>query len=440
MNIYPNSKITIGYSSLAFLLGVLFLFIQVKYPACCDANQYAELGKLYAEKSIIGVSSDAAVRTYFYPLIIGYFYRASVFLQLPLTIVVFLSQFALYIYAVNKLISVVNTESPILRVVHAALIFNLFAYPFFSLTLTDSIYNSLVILWLYAMIRISNTVGKTIPTEHFLTVIGLPGLLSSIIFVVRPAGLWVFATMLIMYVWIFFQTPSWKDRVVLLSVLAGCVALPLIPQVYINMVNYGRVTPFPTFDLGSAQIQWGIEYIKYGTYLGGGDPQMFYRNPFYESGQGLGWYFQNPFSAVGTMLIKLVGAFDYDYLFPYIYDKKPWYGWLSGMASIIIFFLGMWGVVVHAFRSDQTILRIGPKLFPLISFLTWSGVSLASAVELRFTLPMYALLLPLTVERMFFLYRQRQSSGVLIKTWPVLAMFLLLICIAAYVRKQNILY
>lgn len=439
MNIFPNAKITMAYSAVAFLLGVLFLFFQVKYPACCDSDQYVALGKLYAEKGIVANSSDASVRTYFYPLLIGYFYRASVFLQLPLIIVVFLSQFALYMYAVNKLVSVINTESLVLRIVHAALIFNLFAYPFFSLTLTDSIYNSLVILWFFAMIRVSNTDSETTTTKRYLSVIGLPGLLSSIVFVVRPAGLWVFATTIIMSVWILFQTTSWKDRVVFLAVLSGCLALPLIPQIYINMVNYGRMTPFPTFDLGSAQLQWGIEYIKYGTYLGGGNPQMFYTNPLYGTGQGLEWYFQNPVSAVGTMFIKLVGAFDYDYIFPYIYDRKPWYSWLTGISSIMVFLLGMWGLLVHAFRTDESVFRIGPRFFPLISFLTWSGVSLVSAIELRFTLPMYTLLLPFTVERIFFLSRHRQSGGLLIKI-GLSAILLLFICIASYVRRQNILY
>lgn len=440
MNVFPNFKIAATYASFAFLLGVMFLFLQVKYPACCDADDFAALGKIYAEKGIIANSSYASLRTYFYPLIVGYFYRASMFLQLPLIIVVFLSQFALYIYAVNKLVSVINTEPLILRFVHAALIFNLFAYPFFSLTLTDSIYNSLVILWFFAIIRLIKTDGETTQTGHYLSVIGLPALLSSIILVVRPAGLWVSATTLIIYVWILFQTASRKDRVVLLSVLAGCLALPLIPQIYINMVNYGKVTVFPPDDIGSAQFQWGIENIKYGTYLGGGEARMFYRNPFYVTGQGLEWYFQNPVSALGTLLIKLVGAFDYDYLFPYIYNIRPWYSWLTGTTSIVILLLGIWGLLMHAFRADQSAIRIGPKFFPFISLIAWSGVTLPSAIELRFTLPMYTLLLPFTVERIFFLYRQRQSSVFFIKIWSILAIIFLLICIAAYVRRQNIIY
>jgi hypothetical protein len=150
MKISSISKVSAAYASLAFLLSLLFLFVQVSYPACCDADQYVALGKLYAEKGIAANSSDAAVRTYFYPLVIGYLYKTSAYLMLPLNIVVFFIQFALYIFVVNKYVSVISIEFPIYRIVQGALLFNLFVYPFFSLTLTDSIYTSLVILWIYA--------------------------------------------------------------------------------------------------------------------------------------------------------------------------------------------------------------------------------------------------------------------------------------------------
>jgi hypothetical protein len=308
MKISSISKVSAAYASLAFLLSLLFLFVQVSYPACCDADQYVALGKLYAEKGIAANSSDAAVRTYFYPLVIGYLYKTSAYLMLPLNIVVFFIQFALYIFVVNKYVSVISIEFPIYRIVQGALLFNLFVYPFFSLTLTDSIYTSLVILWIYATIRMTNTVSQGMPQRWSLSVIGLPGLLSSVIFVVRPAGLWVVATMAVMYIWFLFKTNSWKDRILIFSVIAGCMAFPLTPQIYINILNYGRVTPFPTFDLGAAQLQWGIENIKYGTYLGGGNPQVFYHNPFYVSGQGLDWYFNNPIEAVSTLIVKQISV------------------------------------------------------------------------------------------------------------------------------------
>lgn len=440
MNVFQCSKGVAAYAALAFLLGVLFLFYQTKYPGCCDADQYVVLGKLYAEKGIIASSGDAAVRTYFYPLFVGYLYRMSVFLQLPLIMLVFFCQLSLYVFAVRKYASVIQAKLSILQIVRAALIFNLFAYPFFSLTLTDSIYNTLVILWIFSIIRVCNFGSLTAAGNQCLTMVALPGLLASIIFVVRPAGLWVVAAMAIMYIWLLFRTRGWKERIVTLTIIVGCMALPVTPQVYINLVNYGKATPFPTYNLGAAQLQWGIENVKYGTYLGGDNHQMFYRNPLYVSGQGVDWYIQNPVKAAGTMILKLVGAFDYDYLFPYVYEKKSWHNWPTGMVSLAVFLLGMWGMLVHAFRSEHSGLRIGPRFFPLICFLTWSGITLASAMELRFTLPMYAFFLPFTVERMFFLHRQWQSGGSLVKTWPILVGYALLIFLANYVRMQNVLF
>ncbi|MDY0212988.1 MAG: hypothetical protein RBR06_08280 [Desulfuromonadaceae bacterium] len=440
MNILEDSKELTAYTAIAFLLGAFFLFYQVQYPACCDADQYAALGKLYAEKGIIANNSDASVRTYLYPLVVGYLYRASMFLSLPLTILVFFGQLLVFIYSVNKYASIIQSELPILWIVKVALFFNIFAYPFFSLTLTDSVYNTLVILWIYSVIRASNVGEKAGSWNQYLTVFGLPGLLSSVIFVVRPAGIWVVVTMVIVYAWLLFLNKSWKNRTIAISIIVACMVLPVIPQIYINMVNYGRVTPFPVFDLGAAQLQWGIENIKYATYLGGGNPQMFYLNPFYVSGQGFDWYLQNPVRVAGTVVVKLVGAFDFDYLFPYIYEHKPWYRWFTGMTSIAIFLLGAWGGLVHAFCTGRSGLKVGPRYFPLICFLTWSGVTLASAIELRFTLPMYAFLLPFTVERVSFLHRQWQSGVSVIRAWPIIAGYILLIYIANFVRMQNVFY
>lgn len=438
MKISAISKLSAVYVSLAFLMSLFFLFVQVLYPACCDAEQYVVLGKLYAEKGIAANSSDAAVRTYFYPLVIGYLYKISVHLMFPLNIFVYFMQFALYIFAVNKYVSVINVKFPIYRIIQGALIFNLFVYPFFSLTLTDSIYTSLVILWIYAAIRMTTNVGQNMQEMAGLGVVCLPGFLASIIFVVRPAGLWVLVTMAVMYIWFIYKTDSWKERALNLLVITGCMALPLIPQIYINTLNYGRVTPFPVFDLGAAQLQWGIENIKYGTYLGGGNPQVFYLNPFYVSGQGFEWYLNNPIHAIGTLILKLVAAFDCDYIFPFFYNKSPWYGLYTGMISIFILLMGMWGVLVHAFRPEAIFVKVGPRYLPLVCFVTWSGISLLSAIELRFTLPMYGLLLPFAVERVSFLYYRQRQFGLSIKR-PLLFLlgfYIILLCISYYSRMQ----
>jgi hypothetical protein len=83
-------------------------------------------------------------------------------------------------------------------------------------------------------------------------------------------------------------------------------------------------------------------------------------------------------------------------------------------------------------------MKIGPRFLPLICFTTWSAVSLVSAMELRFTLPMYALLLPFTVERVSFLYyRQRQFGRSMMRPFSFLLIFYIIqIYISYYARKQ----
>ena len=57
---------------------------------------------------------------------------------------------------------------------------------------------------------------------------------------------------------------------VLLAVILG--AAPLYIQIMLNVTNYRIIRFLPVADLGGMQIIWGIKYIKYATWLGGGDP------------------------------------------------------------------------------------------------------------------------------------------------------------------------
>lgn len=424
---------------LALVLGLLFLLFQTRFPSCCDAEQYIGLARLYAESNISAKSTDASLRTYLYPLIVGYLIRISNFIQLPHIFIVFAFQFILYIYAVYKFVNALAFRRPQLKnAVFAAFLFNIFVYPYFSLTLTDSVYTSLVLLWFYRALKFFSVTKAGDATGSTFSLIAL-GMIASACFMVRPAGIWVVGLSGGMYVWAAIKCAqkvvAWR------IVFAGFAAifLPLVPQIYINLLNYGLFSPFPVFKLGTAQIQWGIENLKYATYLGGGSPQMFYQNPFYQSGSGLQWYLDHPMLGIVTLALKLVGAFDFDYLFPYIYDKSPWYQWFTGLSSMLIFLTGSWGMALHVLRPVNMELRMGPKVFPLFCFLAWASVSLVSAIELRFSLPMYSILLPFSVERLLLFSNEASIRTIWLKVFIIGVCLITLLSVARYIRAQNIL-
>lgn len=432
----PNNYKSHSFAVLfALVLGLLFLLYQTRFPPCCDAEQYLGLGALYSESSIAAKSTDASVRTYLYPLIIGYLIKVSNIVQLPVIFVLFAFQFSLYVYAVYKFASAVTCQHLLLKnPIFGAALFNLYVYPYFSLTLTDSLYTSLTIFWLYAAVRFfSSTAAGGLWKSSML------GLVAAACFMVRPAGIWVLVLTAGIYIWMAVKQVDWTSGLRLMLIGFSAIFVPLVPQIYINLLNYGVASPFPVFKLGAAQIQWGIENLKYATFLGGGNPQMFYRNPFYESGNGLQWYFDNPLLAVYTLTLKLIGAFDFDYIFPYIYDKQPWYRWITGFVSESIFFLGCWGMLLHAFKPSELYIKIGPRFFPLFCFMAWASVSLASAIELRFTLPILAVLLPLSVERLFFLGRVAFLNDSKLKPFFVVACVIVLVFSTRYIRAQNVL-
>lgn len=423
--------------SLAVAIGGFFLLHQTSHPPCCDAEQYLGLAKLYASEGIVAKSTDASLRTYLYPLLLSYLYAFSSFTHLPFALILLLVQFGLHIYVTSKYMQRISADRPLLKLICGALILNLYLYPFFSLTLTDSVYTSLIVIWLYAILA---DTGSACPDNRIRLRLFLPALLSSAVLAVRPAGLWVVVITVAMYGWTFVRLTGLRPRLYLLAGLITALFLPLFPQIYINLLNYGRPTPLPVFDLGAAQVQWGLELIKYATNLSGGDPRLTYSNPFYTGGSGITWYFENPLRAMAGITMKIVGAFDYDYLFPYIYDAKPWYRWVSGSISLGIFTLGLAGIVVHAIRPDSCAVRIGPRYFPLLCVTAWAGLTVVSAVELRFALPMYALLVPFAFGHAATIYRLPAGGRRAVWISGMLTAYLGLLAVARFVRAQNPFY
>ncbi len=180
------------------------------------------------------------------------------------------------------------------------------------------------------------------------------------------------------------------------SLLVGAV-LPFVPQVLNNQRLYGSSTPLIVRHLYDEQVNWGLRYLKYGTLIPA--EQLFYLNPWYSEGNGtIGqWLLHHPLPCLATLAMHLFALFDQDYGFVYIADRQPWYRWPLTTMNLLYLFIAVTTLAMLLWRivSRRRIGAIG--LYTLATTMTclgYIGVYLPTAVESRFSLPVYVLLAP----------------------------------------------
>ena len=264
---------------------------------------------------------------------------------------------------------------------------NIFVSPYLSVGLTDSIYTSLTLMFVVWATRYASNPwgGASIFT-------GL--LLASLALVIRPAAIWLFIPLVFVFVIASLgKARVWNSeragvpRVGKALFLAGAASLPIIIQSSIQYLKFGVFSPLPAGHLGLTQVVWGVEYVKYATWFGDGEPQNYYPSEELigpQTPEGISWYLQNLFPAIQLLTFKLIGAFDFDFLVPYPTEQSE-NSWVFGSVSLVIFILGLTSLAIHIVRPLEF---LGPKWLPLIIFLSWSSIHLLSAVEIRFSLPM----------------------------------------------------
>ena len=368
-----------------FLLTVGFMFFveQILRPPCCDANHYLELAKKYNTDGIVATKEPS--RTFAYPWILSLIIKASHLINFPESFLVFLAQISAYYLALVVVSNVANEYSRKLSAaIYVTLCANIFVIPYTGITLTDSLYTSIAILLFGGMMKVDSLPKSEQLFSAKWVFFGI--LLLSLAITIRPAAIWLIAPVFYCLIRLL-----WKRSVdvfdVLLAVILG--AAPLYVQITLNVTNHKVISFLPVMDLGAAQIKWGIENIKYDTWMGGGDARNFYPSTSLintPSGAfNLGWYFHNPINAIKLLTFKFIGAFDFDYLLPYPY-QHPANKWIASFFSFTILWLGIFGVFVHLCTNKLTML--GSRYMPFIISIGWCSVSLISALELRFTLPL----------------------------------------------------
>jgi len=413
-----------------------FAFLQTVQKPCCDATVYLNYGTSLLSNSILVPPSEiqpSNLRTFAYPVFLAATIRIARFLLLEPIILVTIIQTLVYVLAVNFVTNKLGTNrSNTQRNVWIALMLNIFIWPYLSSTLTDSLYVSLFLFFLGICIDVFRTSKSEIDLNRhktfFLT------LCFSTLLVLRPASIWITP---IFFYFLYLNIRKVSPFSELLPIFVG--SAPIIYQTYINLYLFGRLTPFPVIDLGSMQVNWGIRYLKYITWLGGGNPQGIYssKNLIGNVSENLTlhWYLENPLLGIKLIFTKLIGAFDFDFLVPYP-QNRPWYSLLVGIISLLIFLYGTKIMISYLFREKSNLERaVLPRILPLAMFASWAAVTLVSAVELRFTLPIITfLILLITHEGVPTKINSRRS---LFQILSFLISLIVVILLAQFVRGQT---
>jgi hypothetical protein len=443
----------IGSVILAIGLSTFFYMHAVTFPSCCDTGQYVEMARYFEANGFIANAPHADMRTFGYPLFLSLVFRAADAVGIPLMAAVFLAQLAMYLGCVAFLYRrLAQSVGPAVgATVFYGLTFNVLLLPYLSLTLTDGFS---VILLLGATFLLIGVSAEDRPGMVAFRAV-LLGLVVGFAVVVRPANLWFGSLIVIGALLVFRKRGRDASRrpeiraslgallFVAIAVMAGLAAT--VPQSALNWARARQVTPLPTYDLKTKQVEAGLRNIKYATNMVGGPAGLFYRNPLFsdiKGRHGIEWYFHEPLRGVATLALRMFGGFDFDYLFPYIYDLRPSYRPALFVISQFIVFFGLGGAVLLAYpplarrvlgESSAEHFRwkapitAGQVFIPV--FVAWGAIYGVSAIENRFALPMITVLMPVAVAACWALVRVFRSGMVKRGLW-VLAGFLVWITLA----------
>lgn len=408
-------------------------------PVVYDASGYWFMAGVYEAGGWFAEHRIAGVRTYLYPTLLAGVSRIAGTAGLEAAQLLFVLQFAAHVASAALLARVWMAGRPRMALaVFAALAWNPFVLPYLATSLSDSAALACFQAWLAAMVA-SRRGGV-----HAIRWLALAALLAGVACALRPAYIWLLMLTPLLAPWwrVPASMPAPAHR--LKMALALLLVLPaLAPQVAINQALFDRATPLPAGGLARDQLQWGIANLKYATAPvaeGEGEVRMFYANPMagtLQGDEGVGWYLRHPLRGAGTLAVKFVGAFDFDYVQPYVWDRHPPLQWLGRGLSLALLLAGLRGLWLVAARGRDADRFGGRALAPLV-LAAWCAVTLPTAIELRFSLPMLSLLLPLAAVALCDAW-ERPWRGRFVLAGLALAGFALLVVVAGFVSRQNLL-
>ncbi len=385
--------------TLYFVFNIIFIVHNYYYPQAYDALHYQEIAK--------SCSYANDTRLYGYTLFLSLFYTMleAKFAIYAATI----CQIFLYFFAVFYFLSQVAKANTRKLLLYSLLVLNIFLYPYLSLTLTDGMTVSLLVIILALLLSIFTSKNITNNTIKIFLV----GLVIGYSLMVRPAYIFLAICFPLFFSFIWMHHGI-KKSLTLTGICCGGFILAVLPQLLINIIVFDKTTFFPAIQLGDRQIGWGIAFLKYATNLSDAGPAgMYYLNPYIneitKGGTTLVWYIQHPVVGLKTVFMHIFGSLDFDYLFPYIYDIDPDYRLLLFILSQTIIYFSIFGYFQTWRKREE--MGSGEQFFYLILLpaiiVSWALLTGIVVPENRFSLPAVTILLPFAVYGSYSFYKNK---------------------------------
>ena len=393
----PFSRLEWEALALAVIIAHAFYARGLIFPSAFDALQYRNVATDIGNVGLFAKFAFADLRSYGYPLFLLALKGVADVLSVPWELVAFEAQLALYVAVVACLRANIGVASPRLaRIVFITLVLNPLALLYTTDTLSESLSITPIVLAAACWTRMYVGGAPSWPA------LAIGSLAIGFAVVVRPGNVyavvpWIVAVFVV----------AWAHRFTIHQrALAGLatiafLALPMIPQVAINVRNFDTWTPLVTYKLGALQHYAGVVNLKYATGLPPvADSRIFYRNPFAE-GHAVDrfrahvWYFEHPLAGIATIALHLFGMLDQDLLFTYTRDLDPWYRRPLGVlthGAVALAVLGL-ALLISRARTDRSARAIAITVGVFV--LAHLAVHATTAVEMRFGLALLVLAGPL---------------------------------------------
>ena len=419
------------------LVALGFLVHELRFPSAWDATQYFNMAQDIASRGLFAKVEGSEMRTYGYPWLASLVLRAATATGVPFAVLLFALQFAMYVGAAFLLRRALAPVSAIAaRLAFCGLLVDFYALIYTPESLTESV--SLTLLVLTAALWI-------VQWRNGLTTAAVIGgsLAAGFALMIRPANVFVSAAWIFGLALLWLRAPPARARRVALAAAAlVAFVLPIAPQIGINAIHHGRMTPFVTADIGLLQQILGIRYLKYATGLPPvPEAQVPYENPWVagttlSEEAPLRWYLEHPLRGAATTALHTFNLTDQDLLFTYSRDLRPWYRIPLGIVNHAAVALGLIGLSVAARKVRHD--RRAPDAFLVLACLiaaNWA-VYAWTAVEMRFGATLLLVLVPFAGYAMIDVARRgaRVRRAVALGTGVYIVLAL---AVSSWVRDQS---
>lgn len=396
----PPRGIAIVGALAVLALGTALAWLHAKaFPPCCDVDSYWLIARGYLDHGLFGPHAWLGLRTWAYPAFLALWLQLSEWTGWnPKATLAIVQAIA---YAASA--AFLARSVPDARLATAAFVLlacNVFVIPYLSIGMADAIALALFQTWLGAALRYQRSGASPPDRRRERRWLALAALCAGSALAVRPAYVWLpFVTLFVIVL-----APARPDvPTIATRMLFACLVMivPLLPQSAINHVHFGTLSPLPTVDLGTMQMNWGKANLKYATalYPGAAAPALFYPNPFHfradeePADHPLAWYLEQPGAAAATVAAKFTGMFDFDFLEPYVHHPQPPLQTPVRLLSLAILVLGVAALFANLFALSARRPAWIARSLPVAIFAGWGAVNLIAVPELRFSLPMLSLFL-----------------------------------------------